>query len=323
MILITGGAGFIGSAWVWHLNQLGEKNIVIVDHLGTSDKWRNLVPLNYSDYIEKDDFLTSLKAGLYKGQFSEVYHLGACSATTESDASYLIHNNFEYSKVLLNFCTEEDITLYYASSAATYGDGGRGYSDFAELSDLRPLNMYGYSKHMFDRYVHAQGLLDKVVGLKFFNVWGPNEYHKGSMRSMVVKAYEQIQQTGKVQLFKSHHKDYEDGRQMRDFVYIKDVVRMMQSLRQNKRVNGLINIGSGNAHTWIDLINPIFEALELESRIEFIDMPPVLREKYQYFTQADMRKYDQAGLERFETPLSDAVQDFVMNYLRTDQVLGY
>ena len=323
MILVTGGAGFIGSAWVWHLNQLGETDIVIVDHLGTSDKWRNLVPLHYADYIEKDDFLIRLKAGLYEGQFREVYHLGACSATTESDASYLIHNNFEYSKVLLNFCVEENLTLFYASSAATYGDGGRGYSDIAELSDLRPLNMYGYSKHMFDRYVHSRGLLAQVVGLKFFNVWGPNEYHKGSMRSMVVKAYEQIQQTGKVKLFKSHHEDYADGHQMRDFVYIKDVVRMMQSLRQSKSVNGLINLGSGKAHTWIDLINPIFEALDLQAQIEFIDMPLELREKYQYFTEADMRKYEQSGLERYQTPLSDAVKDFVLNYLRKDQVLGY
>lgn len=322
MILVTGGAGFIGSAWVWHLNQLGVSNIIIVDHLGTSEKWRNLVPLNYADYVEKDDFLERLKSGHYKGVFSEVYHLGACSSTTELDASYLIRNNFDYSKVLLNYCISEDLTLMYASSAATYGDGKRGYSDLADLSDLRPLNMYGYSKHMFDQYIANEGYLDRVVGLKFFNVWGPNEYHKGSMRSMVVKAYDQIQQSAKVQLFKSHHDDFADGRQMRDFVYIKDVVGMMQSLRENQ-LRGIVNLGSGKAHTWVELIEPIFEALDLAPNIEFIDMPMELRSKYQYFTQADMQKYNQSGLPSYQTPLPDAVRDFVLNYLQTDRVLGY
>ncbi|MCJ8344724.1 ADP-glyceromanno-heptose 6-epimerase [bacterium] len=319
MIVVTGGAGFIGSALVWELNKRGENDILIVDNLGSSEKWKNLCGLNFVDFVHKDDFLELLLED--ELEIDVIFHLGACSSTTQLDANYLMENNYEYSKTLAIYCHQNEARFIYASSAATYGNGDLGYSDTIDLSKLKPLNMYGYSKHIFDQWMLRHGLDETAVGLKFFNVWGPNENHKGSMKSMVAKAYDQIQNVGYVSLFKSHHKDYEDGKQKRDFVYIKDVVKMVLHFWDQKDLGGIYNIGSSTAHTWLDLITPIFSALGIEKNIQFVDMPLELRGKYQYFTQADMSRYQESGLSEIVTPLDEAVKDYVLNYLAKDKYL--
>jgi ADP-L-glycero-D-manno-heptose 6-epimerase len=320
MLVVTGGAGFIGSALVWELNRLGYSDILVVDHLGQSEKWRNLSGLEFQDYVDKGDFLERIQKGQNFGA-KGIFHLGACSSTTELDADYLIVNNYEYSKAIARYSADRKIRLIYASSAATYGDGRFGYSDQDEIQKLSPLNMYGYSKHLFDLWMQREGLLQSAVGIKFFNVWGPNEFHKMDMRSMVAKAFEQIKATGSVSLFQSHHPNYEHGKQMRDFLYIKDATRMVLEFLKHPESCGIFNLGTGTAITWIDLISPIFQALNLETKINFIPMPDEIRSKYQYFTQADMQTFENAGLERFATPLKDAVSDFVLNYLETSSYL--
>src|SRR5215216_5172183 len=288
-ILVTGGAGFIGSALIWALNHRGHTDIVVTDFLGTDEKWKNLVPLKFATYVEADAFREQLrqKPAVY-GKFTTVFHLGACSSTTEKNASYLISNNYNVTKELAAWALDQGARFIYASSAATYGDGAQGMDDCNEdLHSLRPLNMYGYSKHLFDLYAQRQGWFDRIVGLKYFNVFGPNEDHKGDMRSLVNKAYQQILATGKVQLFKSYKPEFRDGEQMRDFLYVKDAVEMtIHFAEAGKNAHGLHNLGSGQANTWITLANAIFAALEREPQIEFVDMPEILRGKYQYFTQA-------------------------------------
>ncbi|MBV9127961.1 MAG: ADP-glyceromanno-heptose 6-epimerase [Verrucomicrobia bacterium] len=325
-ILVTGGAGFIGSALVWELNRRGCENIVVADFLGQDEKWKNLVPLRFDDYLEADELLRRVQAddpGL--GMVSCVFHLGACSATTERDAAYLIRNNFEYTRTLAGWAQRRGARFVYASSAATYGDGSAGMSDAEpaqNLPRLRPLNMYGYSKHLFDLHAWRHGLLDRIVGLKYFNVFGPNEGHKGDMRSLVHKAYGQIVETGRVQLFKSYHPDYADGEQRRDFLYVKDAVNMTLALAENPDANGLFNLGSGEANTWLTLASAIFSALDREPHIEFIEMPDTLRGKYQYFTQADIARLRAAWPECRVTALAAAVRDYVRNYIVLDRRLG-
>jgi len=320
-ILVTGGAGFIGSALVWALNQRGIDNILISDYLGTDEKFRNLVPLRFSDYVEADALLADLPMML--DNVTAIFHLGACSATTEKDSAYLIRNNYEYTKTLAKRALQKNIRFVYASSAATYGDGNEGMDDQMEdLHQLRPLNMYGYSKHLFDCYAKRNRFLNNIVGLKYFNVFGPNEDHKGDMRSVVHKAYGQINATGKVSLFKSHRPDYNDGEQQRDFLYVKDAVQMTMHLAETEDAGGLYNLGSGNAHTWLDLVTPIFEALGKEPQIDFIDMPEQLREKYQYYTCATIKKLRSSGYSSEVTPLADSVKDYVGNYLVGDRRLG-
>ena len=324
-ILVTGGAGFIGSALVWALNQRGLTDIVITDFLGSDEKWKNLVPLKYADYVEADAFRRTLHqhAEAY-GRFSTVFHLGACSATTEKNASYLADNNFAYTKELASWSLAHGARFIYASSAATYGDGAQGMDDKDDnLHRLRPLNMYGYSKHLFDLHAQRAGWLSRIVGVKYFNVFGPNEDHKGDMRSLVNKAYQQILATGRVQLFKSHKPEYKDGEQMRDFLYVKDAVEMtIHFAERATTAGGLYNLGSGQANTWVTLTRAIFAALGREPQIEFIDMPEVLRGKYQYFTQADIAKLRGSGYSRPMTPLADAVRDYVQGYLAPGKKLG-
>lgn len=323
-ILVTGGAGFIGSALVWALNQRGEENIVITDALGTDEKWKNLVALKYADYVDAADLLEAVRKNPESlGKFDVIYHLGANSATTERDAHHLMKNNFEYTKVLAHWALGMSARFVYASSAATYGDGTHGMDDkMADISVLRPLNMYGYSKHLFDLYAQRAGIAKRIVGLKYFNVYGPNENHKGDMRSVVNKAFDQILNTGKVQLFKSHRPDYRDGEQMRDFLYVKDAVAMTIFLANHPMSGGLYNLGSGAAHTWVQLVTAIFNALALPTRIEFIDLPAHLRDKYQYYTCADISKLRQLGFKDAILPLDQAVADYVQNYMVEGKLLG-
>jgi ADP-L-glycero-D-manno-heptose 6-epimerase len=324
-ILVTGGAGFIGSALVWALNQRGATEIVISDLLGLDEKWRNLVPLRFSDYVEAGEFRSRLAAApRHYGKFTHVFHLGANSSTTERNAAHLIDNNYAYSKELAAWSLAQDARFVYASSAATYGDGAKGMDDQAgDLTPLRPLNMYGYSKHLFDLHAQRQGWLQRIVGVKYFNVFGPNEDHKGDMRSLVNKAFEQITATGRLKLFKSHRPDFRDGEQQRDFLYVKDAVEMtLHFAERAPHAAGLFNLGSGEANTWLTLARAIFSAMGREPAIDFIEMPEALRGKYQYFTQADTSKLRGTGYDRPMTPLAEAVRDYVQNYLVPARRLG-
>jgi ADP-L-glycero-D-manno-heptose 6-epimerase len=320
-VLVTGGAGFIGSALVWALNRRDCDDIVVCDRLGTDEKWRNLTPLRFADYVEADELLPRLQNGAL-GKFDLVLHLGACSATTEKDATYLVKNNYEFTKDLAAWALAKKVRFVYASSAATYGDGSAGMEDDdAKLGALRPLNMYGYSKHLFDLHAKRAGFLDDIVGLKYFNVFGPNEDHKGDMRSLVHKSFSQVKNEGVIRLFKSYRKEFRDGEQKRDFLYVKDAVAMTLHLAANKKAGGLFNIGSGKARTWIDLANSVFAALDKKPRIKFIEMPEAIREKYQYFTQANISRLRAAGYKAPVTSLEEAVKDYVRNYLTPDQRL--
>jgi len=323
-ILVTGAGGFIGSALIHELNQRGLTQIIATDFLAEDEKWRNLLPLEFDDYIPADEFLTGVQSDPERyGKFSAVFHLGACSSTTETDAAYVMRNNFSYTKALGRWALFSGARFVYASSAATYGDGSRGMDDKSDdLKRLRPLNLYGYSKHLFDIYAAREDILSEIVGIKYFNVFGPNEYHKGDMRSLVCKAYDQIQTTGQIQLFKSYRSDYADGCQMRDFVYVKDAVDMTLHLAENEDAGGLYNVGSGIARTWVDLANALFSALGKEPKIEFIEMPEALRHQYQYHTCADTAKLSATGYTKPSTSLEEAVCDYAQNYLLPHKRLG-
>lgn len=320
MIIVTGGSGFIGSALIWRLNQLGREDIIVVDEFGRGEKWKNLVNLKFADLFDKEDFGHMVSSDFLKNfEIETIFHLGACSSTTETDFNYLLRNNYEYSKFLCEKALDNNIRFIYASSAATYGDGANGYSDDENTLDkLKPLNAYGYSKHLFDLWARRSKVLDKIVGLKYFNVFGPNEYHKEVMRSVVNKCYEQIKQTGKARLFKSENPDYKDGEQKRDFLYVKDAVDMTLYFWDNKIVSGIYNIGTGKVNSFNELVRPIFKSLGLKENIEYFDMPEILKEKYQYYTQADISKLRSAGYINEITKTDDAVTDYVTNYLDKD-----
>ncbi len=318
-VIVTGGAGFIGSAIVWRLNQLGETDILVVDRLDNSDKWKNLAPLKFADYLDADDYIENPEKF---NRTEKILHLGACSATTERDSNYMMRNNYEYTKKLAEFAASRDIRFIYASSAATYGDGENGMEDGTDnLHRLRPLNVYGYSKHLFDLYASQNGLFDKIVGLKYFNVFGPNENHKDDMRSLVNKAFSQIQQTGKLQLFKSANPNYQDDEFGRDFVYVKDVVDMTLHFLENP-ASGLFNIGSGKMNTWNELAKAIFNALDLPQNIEHVEMPKHLQDRYQYHTKADITRIRETGFDKEMRSLQESVADYVQNYLIPDKYLG-
>jgi ADP-L-glycero-D-manno-heptose 6-epimerase len=321
MIVVTGGAGFIGSAIIWRLNTLGKTDILVVDELGFTDKWKNLVPLKFNDFINKDTFIA--KVNDWGSDIEAIIHMGANSSTTERNADNLFTNNYEYTKRLAEFCMHKNIRFIYASSGATYGNGALGFDDSEKLtSSLRPLNMYGYSKNLFDIKAAREGWLNEITGLKYFNVFGPNEYHKGDMRSVVHKAFEQIRDTGKVKLFKSLNPKYKDGEQLRDFVYIKDAVEMTIFFL-NKKKSGLYNVGTGKARTWIDLVTAIFKSLNRKVNIEYINLPAEIADRYQYFTEAKIEKINKAGYSGDITSLENGVTDYVKNYLLKDLYLGY
>jgi ADP-L-glycero-D-manno-heptose 6-epimerase len=321
-VLVTGAAGFIGSNLVKALNDRGLANIIVADCLGTDGRWRNIEPLAFADYIDAGLLLDALDSGKL-GDFDLVLHMGACSSTTERDAAYLMRNNYEYTKRLAHWSLDHDARFVYASSAATYGNGDAGMDDAADPATLRsyhPLNMYGYSKHVFDLYAAQNNLFDRITGLKYFNVFGPNEAHKGDMRSMVLKAWEQIRDNGAVRLFRSYREEFADGEQRRDFIYVKDAVAMTLHLAGLPTATGLYNVGSGRAETWIDLARAVFAAMKLEPRIEFIDMPEEMRAAYQYHTVADIHRLKETGYGLEITSLRDAVADYVMRYLSSDSI---
>jgi ADP-L-glycero-D-manno-heptose 6-epimerase len=314
-IVITGAAGFIGRNIVAALNARGQTNLLLVDSLGHDEKWRNLVGLRFEDILSPEKFLSRMNDP-FAAHLDAVIHEGACSSTTEKNADFLLDNNYRYTRTLCEACHAAGTRFVYASSGATYGDGSHGYSDDdSKTPTLVPLNMYGYSKHAFDLWALQSKKLDYCVGLKYFNVFGPHEDHKGDMRSVVNKAYDQIKKTGEVTLFKSGNAEYKDGEQKRDFVYVKDAVNVTLWFLDHRDKHGLFNCGTGAARTWLDLANAVFAAMDLKPKIKFIDMPEVLKEKYQYFTQAETTKLRRAGYTAPFTTLEDAVKDYVTSYL--------
>lgn len=324
MIIVTGGAGFIGSAFIWKLNQEGISDILVVDHLGTGPKWKNLSKRQVTNCIHKDDLAEWLQKRAKPASIEAIFHLGACSSTTERDVDYLMRNNVHYSMDLFEFAAREGIPFIYASSAATYGAGEAGYSDeTSKLSLLRPINPYGYSKHLFDTWALRQKEKPPVwVGLKYFNVFGPQEYHKGAQASVVYHAFPQIRDHGQLKLFKSYRPDFKDGEQKRDFVYVKDVVDVMFHIYRQKTAvsSGIFNLGSGTARTWKDLGAAVFKALgKNTSKFDFIEMPESLRGQYQYFTEAPLNNLRKAiSYNREFMSLETAIGDYVQNHLLQD-----
>jgi ADP-L-glycero-D-manno-heptose 6-epimerase len=314
-IMLTGAAGFIGSYLLGYLNKQGYNKIIIVDDFTDEDKWFNLSNKKFITKVERDELFDWLRSADPKIEF--VYHLGARTDTTEFD--YSIHQklNVEYSKSIWNYCTEKNIPLVYASSAATYGNGEFGYKDNHDIvGELKPLNPYGVSKNEFDKWALQQTSQPPFwAGLKFFNVYGPNEYHKDRMASMIFHGYNQIKKTGKVKLFKSHKPEFRDGEQLRDFIYVEDVANVCYWLIENRVESGLYNLGTGKARPFKDLVTAIFTSLNREPQIEFIDMPEDIRDKYQYFTEADMNKLKEAGYNEKFFSLENGVQDYVKKYL--------
>ncbi len=315
MIVITGAAGFIGSCLVKKLNNEGYTNLILVDDFSKTDKKSNWENLQYTELVDRNTFFTWAEGKGNRIQF--IFHIGARTDTTEFNKAILDELNVEYSKNMWNLCVNEGIGLVYASSAATYGLGEFGFDDsYEHISQLKPLNPYGQSKLDFDLWALQQEKTPYFwAGLKFFNVYGPNEYHKGRMASVVFHAFNQIQATGKLKLFRSHREDYKDGEQKRDFVYVKDVVDVLYFLMLKRKDNGIYNLGSGKANTFNELANAVFKALNLQPNIEYIDTPEDIRDKYQYFTEANMEKLKHAGFEQAFTSIEDGVNDYVKNYL--------
>ncbi len=315
LIVVTGGAGFIGSNLISYFNSKGMTNIIVVDELGTDEKWKNLVGKRFVDIIEKHQFFDWLQGR--EREIEAFIHLGACSDTTEQNASFLLENNYRFSVKLAEYALNNNHRFIYASSAATYGDGARGFSDdHGLLGDLHPLNMYGYSKHLFDLWVQSQGVIDKVVGLKYFNVFGPYERHKGRMASVVYHVLPKARKEGVIRLFKSSEPDkFSDGGQQRDFIYVKDAARMTAEFLENDSA-GIYNIGRGIPETWNDLATAVFHAIEKPVNIEYFDMPEDLAGKYQNYTCADVKKVKHVLGKTAECePLADSVKDYVNNHL--------
>lgn len=317
LTIITGAAGFIGSALVAHLNEGGKTSLLLVDDLKLEDKWKNLVGKSFVDLISKKNLLSFLEKN--SSEIDAIVHLGACSNTLEKDADYLLENNFRYTKNLCLLALREKKRFIYASSAATYGDGSLGFSD-EKIEDLKPINMYGYSKHLFDLFAKRENLLSKIVGLKYFNVFGPNEYHKAIMSSMVFKMMKKVQNGEKITLFKSNDPKYKDGEQKRDFIYVKDAVKMTALfLDELKKENGIFNIGTGNAVTWNRLAKALFKALGKDPDIEYIEMPKELSRQYQNYTCAEMQKFKKIYPSLKTLSIEESVEDYVQNYLLKDK----
>ncbi len=317
MIVVTGGAGFIGSGIIARLNSIGWGEIIVVDEMTDGDpKAANLKNKKYTQYLDKADFLKAVLADQMHPKIEIIIHMGACSSTTGTDEKYYDENNFQYTKHLAEWCLKKNVRFIYASSAATYGDGTEGYRDDEKsIRRLKPLNFYGQSKQKFDLWALDHQVLDRMVGLKFFNVFGPNEYHKGDMASVVSKSYAKVVAEGKISLFKSYRPEFADGEQQRDFIYVKDAVDVVMYFMENPNINGIFNLGTGEARTWNDLAKALFSAVGKNPVIEYIEMPEHLRSRYQYFTQADMTKLRKAGYTKPFATLESAVKDYV-GYLK-------
>lgn len=315
MIAVTGAAGFIGSCFVRTLNEQGYNDILIIDSLEQDDRWNNLVTKKFRGIEHPEVFKRKCSEGIYDAHdISALIHMGACSSTTERNAEYLLENNYRYSIAMAQFALAHDIPFIYASSAATYGAGEKGYDD-ASVSELRPLNMYGYSKQLFDEWIIGNGLEQSITGIKFFNVFGPNEYHKGDMASMIFKSWKQVQHNGHISLFASDIPEYPDGGQMRDFIYVKDACEVMWKILQSKQSHGIINLGTGKARTWNDLAHAVFKALGKDSDIRYVSMPDSLKGQYQYYTQAVMDKLQSSSSAHQFLELEDSIADYVVNHL--------
>ena len=315
MIVVTGAAGFIGSCLVKKLNDLGHKDLILVDDFNIESKERNLINKSYFQKIPRSIFFDWLQK--HDNQIDFIFHIGARTDTTEFNKATLKELNIDYSKKIWNYCTKFKTPLVYASSAATYGIGENGYEDSHEIiNKLKPLNPYGESKNDFDLWVLKQNLTPPFwAGLKFFNVYGPNEYHKGRMASVIFHAFNQIQASQKMKLFRSHNKDYKNGEQLRDFIYVKDVISICMFLHSNRPTSGIYNVGTGKARSFNDLTTSTFKALKINTDISYIDTPSDIRDKYQYFTEANMNKLISVGYTKPFTSLEDGVKDYVNNYL--------
>ncbi len=312
MYIVTGANGFIGSAIVWGLNQRGFHNIVAVDTISPTERPEPLQMRKYESFLKKEELLEYLS---YLPDVDVLFHIGACSSTTERDRIFLKENNTDFSALLFQWCSEHGVPLIYASSASVYGDGSKGFSDETNVQELRALNPYGESKLEFDRWALSQSQVPPLwYGLRYFNVFGPGEYHKGEMSSVVYKAYQQISEKGSLRLFRSHRPEYQDGMQLRDFIYIKDIVDWTFKLIEKKPQSGIYNMGFGKARSWLDLARSVFSSMGVSMKIEWIDMPDEVREQYQYFTQADMTKSQRVGMNP-SWSLEAGVDDYVKNYL--------
>lgn len=342
MIIVTGGAGFIGSALIWALNERGRNDIVIVDEItaqpsssataGASlhsdaarEKEHNIGHLRYDQIVGISDFRKGLGAGEWDNvEIEAIIHLGACSSTTEKNWEYLLDNNVEYTKDIIRWCADHKVRCIYASSAATYGNGEHGYDDDHILFDqLVPLNLYGKSKLLVDGWARDGGYLEHAVGLRYFNVFGPNEWHKGSMQSVVATKHPLVANGKPITLFKSYQEQYGDGEQKRDFIYVKDAVRATLFFFDHTDIGGVFNVGTGNARTWLDVARAMFVSLGKEEHIEFIEMPDTLKDQYQYFTQANIRKLQSVGFDSAKNySLEDAIIEYVRQHLVPHHHLG-
>lgn len=314
MILVTGANGFIGSVLVRDLNRKGCVDLILTDYIDLETRQQLLEGSQFKSFFNPDDFLDQLKEFR---DLEAVFHMGACSDTTETNWEYLKKVNLDYSKRLFSHCAEFKIPFLYASSGAVYGDGASGFSDLADPTRYKALNLYGRSKQEFDKWALEQKEAPPVwYGFRFFNVYGPNEYFKDSMASLAFKAFDQIRESSSLRLFRSHNPKYKDGEQLRDFVYVKDISRWcLEYLETKKAPNGIYNLGYGKARTWLDLATPIFECLGKPINIDWIDVPENIRDQYQYFTEAEMSRHHGAGMSEPEWPLEAAVKDYVLNYL--------
>ena len=314
MIAVTGAAGFIGSCFVKKLNDEGHKDVLVIDTLEQDERWKNLVGKQFITIEHPEEFRRKCIDTYSSSDVSAIVHMGACSSTTEKNADYLLDNNYRYSIALAEFAEKHSIPFLYASSAATYGAGEQGYDDGLGAG-LRPLNMYGYSKQLFDEWMIRTGLIESAIGIKFFNVFGPNEYHKAGMASMIFKAWKQIRENGSISLFKSNTEEYADGGQMRDFIYVKDACEVMWKMLNSQSPKGLVNLGTGKARSWNDLAHAVFSSLNMTAHINYVDMPESLQGQYQNYTQAEMSKLQHSAASHTFMELEESVADYVTAYL--------
>jgi ADP-L-glycero-D-manno-heptose 6-epimerase len=320
MIIVTGANGFIGSAFVWELNRAGYKNIICVDTVSLRERPALLANRQYARFIGKDEIWPYLNDSLASLSVQAVFHIGACSSTTEMNIDFLNENNVEYTRKLWHWCTSNKVKFVYASSAAVYGDGSQGFDDVTPPKAFKPLNPYGESKAAFDRWAIEQTKTPPIwFGLRYFNVFGPNEYHKGFQASVVCKAFDEIGATGKLRLFRSHRPDYHDGEQLRDFVYVKDITRwMLEILTRDAGTlrSGIYNMGFGKSRSWFDLANATFASMGRPTQIEWVDMPESIRDRYQYFTEANMQRWLSLGFSQPHYSLESGIDDYVNHYLK-------